>query len=145
MKNIKSITLFSLLSLALLIASGCSFSTANMSSFKTSSDKDGKTETTDFKTGDPIFARAVISNNPGKVKVKFTLVPEADLEDMKKGESVKELEKSFDLEGDGVATYTLTPNASFPGGSFKINAEMLNENGEKKDGKSVTITIKGGE
>jgi len=129
--------------LLVFVIQGCNLSTANMSSFKTSSDKAGTTETTSFKAGDPIYARADIANNPGKVKVKFTMIPEGDYDEMKKGESIKELEVNQDLDGDGVATYTVTTPSNFPDGSYKINADMINEAGEKKDGKSVTVKIEG--
>ena len=130
-----------LFALAVFLIQGCNVSTANISSFKTYSDKEGKVETKSFKAGETVYAKATISNNPGKVKVKYSMIPEADFDDMKKGESIKELETSYDMNGDGVATYTFAPTAAFPGGTFKINADMLNEAGEKKDSKTATVTF----
>jgi hypothetical protein len=143
MNKLRAFSSAGLLALAIFLIQGCSFSTANLGTLKTSTDKEGKNEATTFKAGDTIYARANVANNPGKVKIKFTMVPESDLEDMKKGESIKELERSFDMDGDGVATYNFTPTAAFPGGTFKINAEMLNEANESKDRKSATVTIVG--
>jgi hypothetical protein len=111
-----------------------------MSGLKTSTDKDGKSESSSFKTGDTIYARATIANNPGKVKVKFTLMPE-DVKGMTKGESIKNAETSVDLDGDGVATFSLPINPAIPGGTYKINADMINDAGEKKDSKSANFTV----
>jgi len=141
MKILRTFSSAAMLALTIFILQGCNVSTANMSSFETFSDKEGKTKATSFKAGETVYAKATISNNPGKVKIKFSMIPEADIEDMKKGESIKELEKSFDMDGDGVATYNFTANSSFPGGTFTINVDMLNEQGEKKDGKTATVTI----
>jgi hypothetical protein len=130
----------SALALAFIVMQGCSFSTANMSSFKTSSDKDGKSETTSFKGGDTLNARAEISNSISKVTVKFALVVE-DAKGMTKGETVKGSEVKVELPSSGVASYSLPIPIGAPGGTYKLNADMINEAGEKKDSKSVNITI----
>ncbi len=57
-----------------IAATACSFSTANMSSLKTSKDKDGKQEATSFKGGETIYANAEIANSSDKVTVKFNLM-----------------------------------------------------------------------
>jgi hypothetical protein len=128
------------LALAFIVMQACSFGTANMSSFKTSSDKDGKTETTSFKGGDTINARAEIANSISKVTVKFALTAE-DVKGMTKGETVKGSEVKVDLPSSGTATYTLPIPVGVPGGTYKLSADMMNEAGEKKDGKTVNITI----
>lgn len=143
MKYLRTFSTIAIFSVLMVAIQACSFSTANMSSFKTSTDKEGKSETTTFKAGETVYARAAISNNPDKVKVKFSVVPEEAKGDLKKGESIKELETSFDIEKDGVAIYSFTATEALPGGSYKINADMINESGEKKDGKSVTVNIAG--
>jgi hypothetical protein len=118
----------------------CSFSTANMSSLKTSTDKDGKAESTSFKGGDTLNAKAEIANSLSKVTVKFALVVE-DVKGMTKGETVKGSEVKVDLPSSGTATYSLPIPAGVPGGTYKLTADMLNEGGEKKDGKTVNITV----
>ena len=123
-----------------MLAAGCSFSTANLSSLKTSTDKEGKTASTSFKTGDTLYANAQVSNNPGTVKVKFTLVVE-DVKGMTKGETLKGSEVSVDVKGDGVGQFNVNVVPAFPGGKYKLNADMINEAGEKKDGKSVDVTV----
>ena len=129
-----------ILTCAFIVMQGCSFSTANMSSLKTSTDKEGKTETSSFKSGDTLFGRAQISNNPGKVKVKFTLVAE-DVKGLNKGETLKGSEVSVDIQGDGVANYNVPVSPGFLAGTYKLNADMLNDAGEKKDGKSANVTV----
>jgi hypothetical protein len=129
-----------ILGLALLVAQGCSFSTANMSSLKTSKDKDGKTEASSFTTGDTLYANAEIANNPGKVKVKFALVAE-DVKGLTKGDTLKGSEVTVDIEGDGKGQYSVPVSAGFLAGTYKLNADMLNDKGEKKDGKSANVTV----
>lgn len=137
MKNLKMFSIASVFAVVIFVMQGCSFSTANLSSLKTSKDKDGKEETTNFKAGDTIYAKAVISNNPGKVKVKFSLADP-------KGQAMSSSDVSVDIDGDGNASYTLPTTAALPAGSYKLTADMLNDSGEKKDSKSATLTIAAG-
>jgi hypothetical protein len=136
----KKLGIFAILGFTLFIAQACNVSTANISSFKSSSDKEGKTETTAFKTGDTLFANAQISNNPGKVKVKFYLLAE-DVKGLKKGDTLKGSDVTVDVEGDGKGQYSVPVAAGFLAGTYKLNADMINEAGEKKDGKSITVTV----
>ena len=115
----------------------CSATTANMSSFKTSKDKEGKTEATSFKGGETLYANAVISNAISKTTTKIWLVDD-------KGKTVPGSEVKIDLPSAGTANYTLPLPAGVQGGKYTLNADMLDESGEKKDGKSVAITIEGG-
>ena len=139
MKNLHTLAL----SLAVLVftAIGCSFSTANLSSLKTSTDKEGKSESTNFKAGDTIFGKAQISNNGGKVKVKLYLVAD-NATGATKGETMKGSEVSVDIDGDGYASYSLPAEGMSPG-SYELHADMLNEAGEKKDSKMTAIKVAG--
>lgn len=119
---------------------GCNMSTANMSGLTVSKDSDGKMPATSFKNGDTLYARAPIANNPGKVKVKFYLVAD-DVKQLKKGETLTGSEVSVDLDGDGVATYSVPVKDGFPAGKYTLNADMINDAGEKKDGKTSSVTI----
>ncbi len=136
----------SIVALCLLVfaALACSFSTANISSFKLAKDKDGKEVSSDFKAGEKIYGLAQISNNGGKVKVKFRLVID-DVKGMTAGETVKDSEVTVDLDGDGIATYTLTLPQTMSGGNYKVVAEMLNESNEKKDEKTATFKLSSAE
>lgn len=139
MKN-NGISLFISLIALIFVAAACNMSTANLSGLTTSTDKEGKTASSSFKTGDTIYGRAPVANNPGKVKVKFTLTAE-DVKGTAKGESLKGTDAEVELEKDGVATYTLPVVPALPGGKYKLTADMMNEAGEKKDSKSAEITV----
>jgi hypothetical protein len=134
MKKFSTTAIAGIFLLAALLIQACSFSTANMSSLKTFKDKDGKDETSSYKIGDTIYARAAISNNPGKVKVKLSLADP-------KGAAMKGSDVNVDIDGDGYATYTLPTAEGMEAGSYKLSADMINDAGEKKDSKSTTITI----
>lgn len=127
-------------SLGLLVVLGlsCKFSasTANISSLKIGKDKSVGTETSTFAPNDIVYAVATISNSPGKVKVKGRLVPED-------APGEKGPEDTVELPGSGTATFTFTPPASgFPPGKYKIEVIMMNEEGEQKDTKSGTFTVR---
>lgn len=143
MKRSNLLSVFCVTVALLLATTACNWSTANLSSFATSKDKDGKQATTTFKAGETIYATAQVSNNMGKVKVNLYLVVE-DAKDLKKGETLKGSEVSLDIDGDRSANYNLPLPEGFSGGKFKVMADMINEAGEKKDSKSVDITVEGG-
>ena len=120
-------------------AFACNYSTANLSSLKTSATKDGP-ETTTYKAGETIYANAAVSNNGGKVSVKmFITVEEAP--GMKKGDVIPNSETSINLDGEGTAKYNYPTYATTKGGKFNVVAEMYNDSGEKKDSKTVAITV----
>ena len=130
------------LSLALAASFACQFSvsTANLSSLKLSKDKAASQETTAFGDEDTIYAVAVVSNAPSKVKVKGRLSFEA-VPGQNSG-PVPGAETSVDLPGSGSATYTFTPPADgWPKGTYKVEVFMINENGEQKDQKSASFTV----
>ena len=124
----------------IVIALACSASTANMSSLKVSKDEGGKQETTTFKPGETIHAAATISNAPGKTTTKFRLKAD-QVAGMSAGDVIPGSEISVDLPGSGTATYQLTIPTSVKGGKFTLEADMINEAGEKKDGKTSPITV----
>jgi hypothetical protein len=126
----------------LLIVSACNFSvsTANLSSLKTAADKAGSKETSSFTPGDTVYGIAVVSNAPGKVKVKASLVI-VDVPGEKAG-PVPGLESTLDLDGSGTATFTFSPPSSgWPTGKYKLDVVMLNEQGEQKDQKSASFSV----
>jgi len=131
--------IFVMLSIAAIAAAAtaCSFSTANMSSLKSFKDKDNKTAASSYKAGETIYATAEISNSMDKVTVKYSLNDE-------KGVAQPGSEIKVDLPSSGSAKYTLPIPEGFKGGKFKLTADMLNEKGEKKDSKSIDITIEAG-
>lgn len=137
MKNMRAATAMVIL---LFVLIGCNFSTANLSDLTTSKDKAGKEKSSGFKSGDTLFGTTTVSNNPGKVKVNFYLTAE-NSEGAKKGEVLKGSEVSVNLDGDGVASYSVPVSAAFPPGTYKLTADMINEAGEKKDSKTVEVKV----
>lgn len=115
-------------------------STANISSFKTSKDREGKQESTSFKGGETIYGRAVIANNIGKVKIKLKVVVDS-AEDMTKGDMVKGSDVTIDMDGDGTGIYSLAVPVGVNSGKYILTADMENEAGEVKDTKSVTLDV----
>jgi hypothetical protein len=130
------------LGLLLLADLACNFSisTANISSLKLGKDKSLSQETSSFTPGDTIYAAAVISNAPDKVKVKGYLVVE-DIPGQQSG-PIPGLESTVELPGSGSATFTFSPPTSgWPKGKYKMEVLMLNENGEQKDQKTAGFTV----
>lgn len=130
------------LSLLLVSNLACNFSvtTANISSLKLGKDKTVSQETSSFSTGDTIYGVAVISNAPGKLKVKGRLVVE-DVAGQQIG-PIPGLETTLDLAGSGTATFTFSPPpAGWPKGKYKVEALMLDENGVQKDQKAASYTV----
>lgn len=122
------------------LACNFSISTANISSLKLGKDKSVSQEASSFSTGDTIYAAAVISNSPGKVTVKGRLVVE-DVAGQQSG-PIPGLETTVDLAGSGTATFTFSPpTAGWPKGKYKMEALMLNENGEQKDQETASFTV----
>lgn len=120
--------------MALAVACKFSATTANLSSLKISKDKSAASETSTFGPSDTVYAVAIVSNAPGKVKVKGHLLPE---DDPSKGPDT-----TLDLAGSGTATFTFTPPATgFPPGKYKIEVTLMDEAGEQKDQKSASFTV----
>ncbi len=141
MKNLRKFSLLSPLAILIFMVVACNMSTANLSSLTSSKDKEGKEPSSTFKSGDTLFANAAVANNPGKVKVNFSLVTAEDVEGFAKGEILKGSEVSLDIDGDAVAYYSVPVSEGFPAGKYKLNADMVNDTGEKKGSKTVDVTI----
>lgn len=124
-----------------IATAACSASTAHIGDFTTSADKDFTTPTTTFKPADAIYAKATAANVPGKVTLKFSTIAE-NVKGQPANAPQPALDKSFDLNGDSSATYTLTPNSEWPTGTYKITATLYDEDGTTvRDTKSVEVTV----
>jgi hypothetical protein len=130
------------LGVVIIIALACKFSasTANISSLKLGKDKNVSEETSNFSPSDTAYAVAEISNAPGKTKVRGRLAIE-DVPGQKTG-PIPGLEDTVDLPGSGTAIFTFTPPPSgWPKGKYKLEVQMINDQGEQKDEKSTTFTV----
>jgi hypothetical protein len=121
------------------IVLACGATTANISSLKITSDEDGKNETKTFKPGDKVYTIAQVSNNGGKVDVKWrVLYDDGD----KAGQPVPGAEKTLEVEGDRPASFWVTLPPGFKGGRYKSEVTMM-YSGEQKDQKSATFEVSG--
>jgi hypothetical protein len=123
-------------------ALACNFSatTANISSLKLSKQKDAAAETSGFAAADTVYAVAVISNAPDKLKAVGRLSAE-QVEGIDAG-PIPGAETTLELPGSATATFTFTPPpGGWPPGRYKVDVLMLNESGEQKDQKSATFTV----
>jgi len=124
------------------IALACNFSatTANISGLKLGKDERVSQETNSFEPDDSIYAVAVISNAPGKLKVRGRLLVES-VTGQEAG-PIPGLEDTVDLEGSGTATFTFSPpSKGWPKGSYKIEVIMINESGQQKDQEATSFTV----
>jgi hypothetical protein len=136
----KNINLVFGLGVLLAVVLACGATTANISSLKISSDEAAKDETKTFKPGDRVYTTAQISNNGGKVDVKWRILYD---DGDKAGQPVPGAEKSLEVEGDRPASFWITlPPAGFKNGRYKSEVSMT-YSGEQKDQKTATFEISG--
>ncbi len=127
----------------IVVGIACNMSTANMSSFKVGKDSAMKQESSSFKPGETIYGVATISNAPGETTVKFHLTAD-EVDGMSKGQQIPGANVDVVVpDGGGTATYTLPIPATAPDGKYILTADMHNEAGERKDGKTAAISIEG--
>jgi hypothetical protein len=129
----------------LALVAGCSFSftTAHITSFVISSDKEGVHAATSFAPGDPIFAKVAIGNAPGKVTLKWGLTADKVV-GLAEHSPLPEVDTTYELPRDGTSTYSLTPPPTgWPAGTYSVHVSMLDDSGAEKDKRSGTITVAG--
>ncbi|HKQ52578.1 MAG TPA: hypothetical protein VJT74_09430 [Pyrinomonadaceae bacterium] len=139
--RLRRVTHYLAVGLMLATIASCSFTTANISSLKLSKDKEGSAQTNSFAPGDTVYAIATVSNNPGKVTLKFQLIAEK-VEGERENFHVSNLDMSLEVDGDRTATYHVEPPpAGWPAGRYRIEVAMLTEKGEQKDQETGTFTV----
>ena len=134
------------LGLMVFIALACNFSatTANISSLKLGKDESIKTETSDFKPGDVVYAVAQISNTSDKHKVKARVLYD-DVKGQDSGKVVPGLETSLDVPGAVPVTLNFTgPGKSWMAGRYKVEVTMTDDAGKQIDQKTATFNVTGG-
>lgn len=136
------------LALGLMLSAvlACSFSatTANISSLKLSKDEGAKTETSDFKPSDVVYAVAQISNTSDKHKVKARVLYD-DVRGQDSGKVVPGLETSLDVPGAVPVTLNFTgPGKNWMAGRYKVEVTMSDDAGKQIDQKTATFTVTGG-
>ena len=145
MSTVPRFALASLAVAALVLLAGCSFSftTAHITTFVISSDKEGAHATSSFAPSDPIFAKVAIGNAPGKITLKWGLTAEKVV-GLAEHSPLPQLDKTYELPGEGTSTYSLTPpHTGWPAGTYSLHVSMLDDSGAEKDKRSETITVTG--
>ena len=145
MSNVPRFALASSALAALALLAGCSFSftTAHITTFVVSSDKEGTHAASSFAPSDPIFAKVAIGNAPGKITLKWGMTAEK-VEGLAEHSPLPQLDKTYELPGEGTSTYSLTPpHTGWPAGTYSVHVSMLDDSGAEKDKRSATITVPG--
>ncbi|MBK7705756.1 MAG: hypothetical protein IPN69_24600 [Acidobacteria bacterium] len=119
------------------LAAGCSFTTAKIAKLDFGKNDKASPSTTSFEMSDKIFAVTEVSGAMGKHKMKFKISYE-DVAGKKKGEEAL----SKEIEFDGSAAPYLSFNVP-AGGTYKVDATLLDETGKEIETKSGTVTVKG--
>jgi len=128
--------------LLMAVVLACGATTANIKSFKISTDEQGNNEARSFAPGDKVYAVAQIGNNGGKVETKFRILYD-DVEGKQSGNQVPGAEKTLEGEVDRPAIFWVTfPPSGFKNGRYKIECSMV-YSGEQKDQKTGTFEVTG--
>ena len=132
------------LMLSAVLACNFSATTANISSLKLGKDESVKTETSDFKPGDVVYAVAQISNTSDKHKVRARVLYD-DVRGQDSGKVVPGLETSLDVPGAVPVTLNFTgPGKNWMAGRYKVEVTMTGEDGKQIDQKTANFTVTGG-
>ncbi|HEY6188514.1 MAG TPA: hypothetical protein VIW80_12735 [Pyrinomonadaceae bacterium] len=134
------------LGLMVFIVLACNFSatTANISSLKLGKDENIKTETSDFKPSDVVYAVAQVSNTSDKHKVKARVLYD-DVKGQDSGKVVPGLETSLDVPGAVPVTLNFTgPGKNWMAGRYKVEVTMTDDAGKQIDQKTATFNVTGG-
>jgi len=115
----------------------CSFTTANISKLDFGKNEKGDQATTNFSVGEKIYAVATVSNTSSKHKINFVVTAD-NVTGKKKGDEVYNQKVDF----EGARPVWLAFNVPNPG-EYKVDANLMDEDGKQIDTKSGTITVKG--
>ncbi|HEV7645387.1 MAG TPA: hypothetical protein VGO50_15700 [Pyrinomonadaceae bacterium] len=125
MKKVIRISAVGVFAIALLIAQACSYSIVHISSLKTFS-KDEGTETTSFKTGDFLKAKAQLADNPDQIRVEFLLYAE-DVPGMAKGDFVPNTGQGQLVYLNRSADYLNIISPDMKSGTYTLRADLLDD------------------
>jgi hypothetical protein len=127
---------------AVAAMAACSASTAHISDLTIAKDKDMSTPATTFGKTDTIYAASGLANIPSKTTLVMHTIAEK-VDGQAPNTTIPSLDKSFDMDSDGTASYTLTPPTNgWPAGTYKIEADMMVD-GAQKATKTAEFTISG--
>jgi hypothetical protein len=131
------------LMLSVVLACNFSFTTANISSLKIGKDEEVKTETSDFKPGDVVYAVAQVSNTSATHKVKARVLFD-DVRGQDSGKVVPGLETTLDVEGARPVMLNFTgPRKNWAPGRYKVEVTMTDKDGKQVDQKTADFNVAG--
>ena len=132
------------LMLAAVLACNFSATTANLSSLKIGKDQEVKTEATEFKPSDVVYAVAQVSNTSDTHKVTARVLFD-DVKGQDTGKVVPGLETTLDVPGARPVMLNFTgPGKNWMNGRYKIEVTMKDKDGKQIDQKTGTFNITGG-
>ena len=119
-----------------LALSACSFSasSANISSAKMSTDKDGKNPTETFAPDEPFYCIVELSNAPNDTKVRAVWVA-VKAEDVDPNTKIDEAKTS---SGSGQLQFNLSNQNPWPTGDYKVDLYL---NDAKEPTKTLTFEV----
>jgi len=115
----------------------CSFTTANISSLAFGKNDKAEPAATTFDVGEKIYAVATVSNTSSKHKMAFKVTY-----DNVAGKKAGDEAYSQSVDFEGARPIWLAFNVPLPG-TYKVEANLMDEEGKKIDGKSGNVTVKG--
>ena len=120
-----------------LVLSACSFSasSANISSAKMSTDKDGKNPTETFSPDEPFYCIVELSNAPNDTRVRAVWVA-VKAEDVDPNTKIDEAKTS---SGSGQLQFNLSNQNPWPTGDYKVDLYL---NDAKEPTKTLTFEVK---
>jgi hypothetical protein len=141
--NRRSFVLALGLMLGVLLACNFSATTANISSLKIGKDEDVKTETSDFKPSDVVYAVAQVSNTSDTHKVKARVLYD-DVQGQDSGKLVPGLETTLEVPGARPVVLNFTgPGKNWAPGRYKVEVTMTDKDGKQIDQKTGTFKVEG--
>ena len=120
-----------------LVLSACSFSasSANISSAKMSTDKDGKNQTQTFSPNEPFYCIVELSNAPDDTEVRAVWIAvKAEGADPN-----TKIDEATAKSGSGQLQFNLSNDGPWPTGDYKVDLYL---NDAKEPTKTLTFKVK---
>ena len=120
-----------------LVLSACSFSasSANISSAKMSTDKDGKNPTQTFSPNEPFYCIVELSNAPDDTEVRAVWIAV----NVEGADPNTKIDEAAAKSGSGQLQFNLSNDGPWPTGDYKVDLYL---NDEKEPTKTLTFKVK---
>ena len=120
-----------------LVLSACSFSasSANISSAKMSTDKDGKNQTQTFSPNEPFYCIVELSNAPDDTEVRAVWIAVK----VEGADPNTKIDEATAKSGSGQLQFNLSNDGPWPTGDYKVDLYL---NDAKEPTKTLTFKVK---